>query len=372
MPVHVHSVSEIDNVVSAHSFVRTVTGEDCWFLRTRLADFYMEWLVDSGANPNVIARRHYLRIPESRRSPLEPIDMILTAANGDEIVVYGQTTIQIKIDEAQFQVSCVVADIGNTAGILGMSFLRKEGLAVYFGTGWLVKGDRKWKFVGSGGSSDSAVKLLNDVHVPPYHAVVTEASINNFREMEFSGEALLEPDGYLSAQTHVAVPRGLVSIGGPNRSKVSVSLTNFTNIEVKLSAGTTLGMLHGVSLEPLMPLTKSVNSASSGSKSSLEIPSHLKEMIEEAGKGLNEEQKPSLKSVIASHINAFAAADGSLRSTDLVQHCIDTGSARPFKVPYRPPGFARKEIFDENVKKMTQNAELVRPVSKLCLLESAA
>ena len=128
--------------------VNTIPSDDCWFLRTRVANFYMEWLMDCGANPNLLSLQMYNSIPESQRPALQPVSMQLTAANGDAIVVHGQTAIDIHLEGASFSVEVIVANIGATAGILGMKFLRETDCRITFRTGLLRCEEREWKLVG--------------------------------------------------------------------------------------------------------------------------------------------------------------------------------------------------------------------------------
>ena len=68
---------------------------DCWFLRAKVKGLLMEWLMDSGANPNLLSIKMYEKILEKERPRLLPVHTRLVAANGDNIVTYGQTTVNI-------------------------------------------------------------------------------------------------------------------------------------------------------------------------------------------------------------------------------------------------------------------------------------
>jgi len=52
--------------------------------------------------------------------------------------------------------------------------------------------------------------------------------------------------------------------------------------------------------------------------------------------------------------------DGKLGFTELVQHSIDTGTSAPIKVPYRPAGFAKKKVIEENLEMMLAN-DVIEP-----------
>jgi hypothetical protein len=80
------------------------------------------------------------------------------------------------------------------------------------------------------------------------------------------------------------------------------------------------------------------------------VPEHLREMMEEATASLNAEDALKVQRLVLSYTDVFVGEDGELGRTDLVDHHIETGGARPIKCPYRPPGFARKNIIETELE----------------------
>ena len=71
-----------------------------------------------------------------------------------------------------------------------------------------------------------------------------------------------------------------------------------------------------------------------------------------------------LVDLLQCHEDAFVGSDGKLGCTDLLQHCINTGSNPPFKVPYRHTGFARRQVIEENLTKMLADG-VIEPSASL-------
>ena len=93
--------------------VNTARDDDCWFLRASVAGLLVEWLMDCGANPNLLSIKVFERIPENNRPILKPLHTRLIAANGEQIVTYGQTVIDLYLDGAIFSAAVIIADIGD-------------------------------------------------------------------------------------------------------------------------------------------------------------------------------------------------------------------------------------------------------------------
>ena len=65
-----------------------MTGNcDSWYLRGFVKGVSVEWLVDTGANPNILSHGSYMRIPSHERPSLEPVNGMLNAANGKGITI---------------------------------------------------------------------------------------------------------------------------------------------------------------------------------------------------------------------------------------------------------------------------------------------
>ncbi len=127
--------------------VNTIPNSSCWYLQGRVEELEVNWLMDCGANPNILSEKVFRKLPAAAKSKLQPANVLLVAANGEDIITYGQTTVKLQLEGMIFYIPVVVADIGATAGILGMRFLRDADCSIAFKGGVLRSGTHQWKLV---------------------------------------------------------------------------------------------------------------------------------------------------------------------------------------------------------------------------------
>ncbi|CAG2238862.1 unnamed protein product [Mytilus edulis] len=82
-----------------------------------------------------------------------------------------------------------------------------------------------------------------------------------------------------------------------------------------------------------------------------ELPEHLKCMLEKVSSKLSKEQKEKIKRLIFNFQDIFLGPEGKLGRTELVKHTIDTGDARPIRIPPRRVALAQKDIISEEIEK---------------------
>ena len=319
----------------------------------------VEWLIDSGANPNLLSTKVYREIPDDIRPPLKPVETRLMAANGDNIATHGQTRIDLHLNGATFSVLVIVADIGDTAGILGMRFLREASCTMEFDTGVLSSGGQAWQLVGPREDECFRVRLVQEVRLPPGHGLAVLGAVQSSRRLPICWEGIMEGDESLTEQANVSVSRSLVSIDGAVQGQTRFTLTNWSEDEVVLPAGTTVATVQPGKV--VVPAQGQVNTVHE-MEPCTELPEHLETLAADAAERLNKEEAQSVLRLLVKYQHIFAAPGGKLGTTDLVTHTIDTGSTRPIKTPYRPPGFARREIIDENLDKMLEH-DVIEPSS---------
>ena len=149
-------------------------------------------------------------------------------------------------------------------------------------------------------------------------------------------------------------------------SNTYMCLTNYSDTEVLLDPGTVVAVVEPVKLLPQdsHPEASGVHSIKSSATGRMEkLPQELEALAVDAGDGLEPAQADQVHSLLRQHTTAFVGPDGKLGCTELVRHQIDTGEARPVKVPYRPAGFARRQIIEENLQKMLEEQVIEPSVS---------
>ena len=61
----------------------------------------------------------------------------------------------------------------------------------------------------------------------------------------------------------------------------------------------------------------------------------MKPLVEDASGNLTDSQRQRLSDLVSEFQDVFMTPGGNLNQTNLAEHFIDTGDARPFKMPCR-------------------------------------
>ncbi len=124
---------------------------------------------------------------------------------------------------------------------------------------------------------------------------------------------------------------------------------NMTNSVRKLNVGETIANIEEVELV----VGKEAGEAAEAIQ---ELPNHLKELHTKVvtESKLNETAAKGFAELLLKHQKAFAKDDNDLGHTDLVQHRIDTGDARPIRQPSRRLPITQQGDCEKEVQAMLQ------------------
>jgi hypothetical protein len=151
--------------------------------------------------------------------------------------------------------------------------------------------------------------------------------------------------------------------GKPGSSKVAVQVmvVNFSHEEVELPKATVLGMAEEVSESLVAAVNDGTEFEPRKNTSKAPIDESFRKYLDDKLGHLSEEERSILEPVLVKYRNTFYVEGSTvLKGTDLVQHHIDTGDARPIRrPPYRVP-YALREEMDRQVEGMLQKG-LIEP-----------
>jgi hypothetical protein len=82
-------------------------------------------------------------------------------------------------------------------------------------------------------------------------------------------------------------------------------------------------------------------------------------MMEETSSKLTPPERGRLMSLIRDYADIFATPGGPLGWTNLIQHTIDTGSARPVRLPPRRMAPTQREVANTEIDKMLKEGVIV-------------
>ncbi|CAC5369319.1 unnamed protein product [Mytilus coruscus] len=135
----------------------------------------------------------------------------------------------------------------------------------------------------------------------------------------------------------------------PNSNIIPLRVANFSTEPVKVYKNTIVSTFEPVDIETLEVSTVSrVNCAEI--KTEVGIPDHLKCVFEKSSKDLDNIEVKKLKEFLCSYQDVFSKSPSDIGHTEIVNHKINTGNAKPIKLkPYRLP-LAKREVAERDTR----------------------
>ena len=249
-----------------------------------------------------------------------------------------------------FQHEFLVADIDLT-GILGLDFLEQYDIVIKISSGTLQIGDKSIELEHNDSEKCARVKLSKRIVAPPESEMVVKAYVKGSHLVSDS-EVMLEPYKVLGT-------KGLLvsnSIVEPNN--VLCSVINVTKKPVIVKQHTLVGSLTPVdNIKHFQSIDDEKASMPTGPN---QVAQHLQPLLDSASETLTNEQQESLSALLIEFQDIFMGPDGKLGRTDLVKHTIDTGNAKPIKIPPRRVPQKQKQTIEKEINNMLEN-DIIEP-----------
>ena len=314
-------------------------------------------LVDTGAAVTVISDKFYndvLRVAYRVRRQ-ESLNSVKTA-DGKEVPVVGAVSFPIIVGSVSYQCHAfVVAGLAYNI-VLGRDFLHEYGAVI----------DVRQQFVDFSGknkinfASGEYPLLISDVRVSKTFVIdaqselVIPACLEKFATSHVVG--LIEAVPKLSDRYHLY---GACSLSSPNENgEVTFRLLNPSDTPVILYKGSTVGRFHQItspddiiSLESKEVSSMEAPSQSQYNSSPREFSLQFKSL---PSPSLSTAENTQLNELLNEYADIFASSSLDLGHTNIIEHEIDTGDARPIKQqPYRVSQAQRVEI-DRHISNMLE------------------
>ena len=351
VPVQNQTQTNTDDFLHTHELpaVRSFMdmGESCWILPLIVSGTRLEFLIDSGATKSLDVDSFKMCFP-GRLDDLHQPHMNMWAANDTTIDIYGEGEITLEVGQKKFPIMVAVAKLGNLDGILGMDFLKRRGMQLDLGEGLLkVDGwsvcltDRVKRAV-----KCSRLRACEDIVIPSRHEITLGGFVDQRRGTDPWNFGVIDPVTSFVTDTGLLVAKSIVS---PNQNaNIPVTLLNIGDEEVLVKRGTTIAIVSPVDGfgeikgDLVLPCTSDTT----------EFPEHLQPLLDQVSESLSDVQIQQLRALILNYTSIFVGPDGELGHTDITKHRIDTGSAKPVKLPPRRFGPVERDIIDNEVDKM--------------------
>ena len=137
----------------------------------------MNWLLDTGAAPNIINWKDFQDLTASSCTPIRRCDAQLRAADGNNLIVHGETELDKQLGLEVFRITVIMAELGELQGILGMDFLSQEGCVFDLYHGRMIVNESEFILHRLGDEPKCNVCLSKSVTVPPESELIVKAQL---------------------------------------------------------------------------------------------------------------------------------------------------------------------------------------------------
>ena len=225
--------------------------------------------------------------------------------------------------------------------ILGTDVMTRFGFMLDLKRG-VIAIDEEEVVLRRGEDVSARVVLAEDTTLPDKSQTIVRARLD--KDVADGQVVLLEPmldDG--EPGKGLLVARTLCVTG----KEIPVRIMNVNGYPTTLKKGSTLG--HCSEVSSIMHRVRNLVSAPT------ELPESLKPFVLDACRELPQSHKEEVKNLIARFQDIFETGDGTKGRTNIVEHRIDTGDARPIRqVPRRLP-LAKREEAEKIVRDMERD-----------------
>ena len=194
--------------------------ESSLYITAWINDKSIECLIDSGASISVINFKEYQSRKSALLKPLSRCRRPICIANGQTVEAPGIAHLPLGIDDTQYEVPLVIADIAVPV-ILGMDFIRKQKGIIDSNNNEVILNGVHYKCHDYEMKSHIfRVTVAEDIEIPANSEMIIPGKIDGMH----SQTAVIECNGRLPEEYGVLVARGLVSRTSWCKSGVSVSV----------------------------------------------------------------------------------------------------------------------------------------------------
>ena len=319
-------------------------------------------LIDTGS-PVTLISENLIESLGVGPSDLSRVESTLSAADGNKMSVKGQINLSIKIGKSNFQQNTIVTKLGKLKAILGMDFLQNHNCELKLSEAELVIGHQNVKLKKHKNTTCARVKLSENGVIPPQSEKLVKGYIEGNCQGEFG---MIEPDKNLQQRKGLLFAK---SLNNTREKEIVISVLNLNDKSVKLKKNLTVGTIDTVQV-----IDKQITPDSSEKQTIFEdLPEHLHELIQKSSSDLTFENKEKLKDLLIEFQDVFVGPDGNLGQTGIVKHKINTGTAKPVKVPPRRVPPAVKPIIEKELDSMLKKG-IIEPSnsawsSPICLVK---
>lgn len=323
----------------------------------------MNCLIDTGSTITVMHPDKLNLLPVADKPKIITDNVQLKMADGGVVCSPGYVHLPLEINGHIFQQRTVIAAV-EAPLVLGYDFLSKYNCQIDItGSNLFIAGQRVKGHLESELPSVFRIILNENVVIPPRCEMIINASVVDFKRATVS-EGIIEPLDSKLTEKGILVGKSLVNLSS---GQVPIRIANFND-----QAQTLYKHTCAAKCEPVTKVHSMVEYQekqhchtvrqiqSQNCETNQEIPEHLQILWSSIENSLDQKQAKLAREVILKHSHVFAKSKDDLGRTSVVQHKIDIGNAIPVRQPPRRLPIARKEMVENEIKRMLQN-DIIEP-----------
>ena len=286
------------------------------------------------------------QILERNKPNLEPSRLNIKDVNGNTIIAYGQSIMNLNFNGKQFPQTIIVCDISPDA-IIGQDFLLHYVNKIDYQRMVLqtsLTDIQCW--VAGETQMVCRVEVKEETTIPANSRMFIPVDIPFCEKL--SESCMIEPSVRLFDEKNIAILPAILQSSTENKV---VSLHNFNDTDVKIYPKMKLGDCESYYEKNSTAVCCTEVSLDENPGES-NLPEYLKELWERSCIHLNENESTDFANLLKRYKNVFSKSSDDIGRTNLIQHEINTGNAVPIRQPPRRLSFGKRQIEKDEIQRM--------------------
>ncbi|XP_070550678.1 uncharacterized protein [Ptychodera flava] len=164
----------------------------------------------------------------------------------------------------------------------------------------------------------------------------------------------------------ILVARSMVTSAKRN---MPIRVLNATSKPVEVKAGSTIGVIRSLKIDDFVSTMGEENSefiysneceVPDKTEEGQSLPAHLLDLWKDASEHLDKSDSRKVANFLVKYQDVISEGDGDLGRTDYVKHRIDTGGAKPIRIPPRRFPFQQQDESRKQIDEMLNKGLIER------------
>lgn len=311
-------------------------------------------MLDTGAAVTVLKAEAWRKSGRCQEKLLRQVTGSLRTASGDSLHVLGSADIQLRLGGINVSHPMVIVEDLHEDCLLGSDFFSVYGCQISFDTCTLTIGDTEIPLRQQQKQPQICRVIAKDkIAIPSGTEVLLTGKIQ-----DVTGRNEHTP-GILQEKSGACSPVRLAHcIVIPENNYIPVRIANFSSEPARLKPGQVIGWFYP--LESINTVNLNVSCVANKPESNAETINNLIEKLKIPEINIPETDRDRLVGLISEYSDVFSQDQYDLGRTSIVEHSIDTGTARPIKQPPRRVPPHRREALDKITDQLLKH-DLIKP-----------